>query len=166
MTKEDQTLRSNKQAKKSRKRRRKRITLLAFVLLVAAVAFLGNQYQTLREENKRLSDPEAAQQAEVDELVAEVGKLVELPSDEQPTVATVRDVSKLQSQKIFAKAQNGDKVLIYINAKQVVIYRPSEKKIVVAANDITIGQTDTNNAEGASSEGVEGGDQEANSSTE
>ena len=69
-------------------------------------------------------------QAEVDQLVSEVGKLIALPSDEKPTVATVTDVEKLKEQPFFKNAQNGDKVLIYTNAKKAILYRPNEKRIV------------------------------------
>ena len=54
---------------------------------------------------------------------------MELPQ-EVPTVATVSDVSKLKNQAFFANAKNGDKVLIYQNAKKAILYRPSSNKIV------------------------------------
>lgn len=50
--------------------------------------------------------------------------------DETPTIATVSDITKLQGQPFFAKAQNGDKVYVYSNAKKAILYRPSENKII------------------------------------
>jgi len=70
-----------------------------------------------------------AAQTEVDTLLGQVGKLIELPK-EIPTVATVSDVTKLQDQAFFANAKNGDKVLIFVQAKEAVLYRPSENKII------------------------------------
>lgn len=99
------------------------------LLLVLGLAFLGWQYAQAREENKKLSDPQVAVRRDADELKAKVGLLVELP-DEQPTIATVSDVSKLQTQPFFAKAQNGDKVLIFTNARRAVLYRPSTNKVI------------------------------------
>lgn len=69
-------------------------------------------------------------QAEVKKLVSEVGKLVDLPKGEDPTVATVTDISKLQGQAFFARAKNGDKVLIYSNAKKAILYDPQAKKVI------------------------------------
>ncbi len=67
-------------------------------------------------------------------LIGEVGKLLALPENEAPTVATVADPSKLANQPFFAKAQAGDKVLIYTDNKKAILYRPSEKKIIEVAD--------------------------------
>ncbi|MBI5357887.1 hypothetical protein HZB74_03515 [Candidatus Saccharibacteria bacterium] len=56
--------------------------------------------------------------------------MVEVPQGEEPTIATVQDVSKLQNQAFFKNAQNGDKVLIYSQAKKAILYRPSTDKII------------------------------------
>ena len=79
-------------------------------------------------------------QAEVDLLVNEVGKLITLPSDEKPTVATITDIEKLKDQPFFANAKNGDKVLIYTNAKKAILYRSEEKKII-EVGAVNINQT-------------------------
>jgi hypothetical protein len=63
-------------------------------------------------------------------IVAEVGKLIDLPTGEEPTVATITDASKLASQEFFKHAQNGDQVLIYTNAKKAYLYSTSLKKIL------------------------------------
>jgi len=66
----------------------------------------------------------------VKKLVLEVGKLIELPIGEDPTVATVTDITKLKDQPFFAKAKNGDKVLIYTNARKAILYDPQAKKVI------------------------------------
>jgi hypothetical protein len=53
-----------------------------------------------------------------------------LPSGETPTLATVTDVSKLKGQAIFSNAQNGDKVLVYVKAQKIIVFRPSADKLV------------------------------------
>jgi hypothetical protein len=77
-------------------------------------------------------------------LVAAVSKLIVLPASEQPTIATVADLSKLQGQPFFANAQVGDKVLIYSQAGKAILYRPSENKIIeLAPLDVSASATST-----------------------
>lgn len=59
-----------------------------------------------------------------------IGKIMELPTDEEPVVATVTDIEKIKGQKFFAHAQNGDRVLIYTNNKKAILYRESSGKII------------------------------------
>lgn len=108
------------------------------VLVVVALLAFGYIHQmqatnALREQNKKLSSPAATAQAEAATLKSQVAKLVELPSDEVPTIATVSDVTKLQSQAFFKNAKNGDKVLMFTKAKEAVLYRPSDNKIIQMA---------------------------------
>jgi hypothetical protein len=67
------------------------------------------------------------------DVVTKVGKLVELPPGEAPTVATVSDLAPLKSQEFFKDAQIGDKVLIFGAAKKAILYRPSTDKIIQVA---------------------------------
>lgn len=59
-----------------------------------------------------------------------VGKLMVLPSDETPTLATVLDKEQLKDQPFFADSQNGDKILIYTKAKKAIIYRLDGNKLI------------------------------------
>jgi hypothetical protein len=77
-----------------------------------------------------LKNPTAAQTAEVKAVTAEVGKIMELPTGEDPSIATVLDKTKLTDQPFFVKAQNGDKVLIYTKSGEAILYRPSTNHIV------------------------------------
>lgn len=67
---------------------------------------------------------------EEEDLVARVSSLIALPEGEYPTVATVSDKEQLQDQIFFDKTLEGDKLLIYTDARKVVLYRPSENRIV------------------------------------
>ena len=82
----------------------------------------------LLAENK----PAATTQA----LVDKVSLLTALPTDETPTVATVTDITKLQGQPFFAKAQNGDKVLIYTKNKKAILYRETTNEIINTSSTI------------------------------
>jgi len=75
-----------------------------------------------------LKGPEILKQ-EQEDFVAEVGKSISLP-EENPTVAEVTDLENLTGQVFFEKAAEGDKVLIYADAKKVILYRPAEKRVV------------------------------------
>lgn len=113
--------------------RRRIIKLLLALVVAGTLAFLVWQYLELRKENQRLADPQAAAQEETRRLVDEVGKSLQLPENEVPTVATVVDASKLKSQAFFARSENGDRVLIYTQAKKAILYRPSTRKIIEVA---------------------------------
>lgn len=63
-------------------------------------------------------------------LVAEVGKLMTLPTDEEPTVATVTDPEKLADQFFFKDARKDDRLLVYQNSRKVILYRPSEHRVI------------------------------------
>ena len=52
---------------------------------------------------------------------------------EDPTVATVVDPERLRDQPFFANAKQGDKVLIYTNAKKAILYSPESNKIIEVA---------------------------------
>ncbi len=67
------------------------------------------------------------------QLIDQVGKLIILPTDEQPTIATVTDLNKLKSQPFFAKAEVRDKVLIYSKARKAILYRPRSNQIIELA---------------------------------
>jgi hypothetical protein len=105
--------------------------------LVLILAIIPTIYFYAQNKNteKKLSDLQNKSQSPstLDEVVKQVGKLVILPSGEQPTLATVSDVAKLQSNPFFAGAANGDKLLYYNKAKKAILYRPSLNKIVEMA---------------------------------
>lgn len=92
----------------------------------------------------RLQDPQASESQVQRELTRQksqevhqaVEALMELP-DEEPTIATVHDLSQLQGQAFFSSAEEGDMVLIFVAAKKTVLYRPSSNKIInVAALEV------------------------------
>lgn len=101
------------------------------ILVLAVIA--GSGYYLYSQNQKPSIQNPASTREEVKGLVSEVGKLIDLPKGEDPTVATVTDISKLQDQPFFQKAKNGDKVLIYTNAKKAILYDPLSKKVLDVA---------------------------------
>ena len=111
------------------------------VMTVLFLAATGSAVYFYQQVNTLKANPQAQAQQEAAALVAAVGQLILLPSDETPTVATVNDPSKLQDQVFFANATAGDKVLIYTTAKKAILYNPTTNKIVeVAPINIGSGQ--------------------------
>jgi len=113
-------------------------SMLLVVLAVVVVALGVSNVYTYRKYSALQENPQKVAQETVEKLVSEVNNIYELPTDETPTVATVTDPSKLKDQPFFAKAKEGDKVLIYTNARLAIIYDPTTKKIVQVA-PVTIG---------------------------
>lgn len=117
----------------------KKITPQRVLIGVAIVLALGGlgaagyfyyQYRSLTASSREVAD-----------IYKRVSKILELP-DETPTLATVAEKEKLQEQPFFAKAENGDKVLIFPNAQKAILYRPSSKKIIEVAPFVTQPVTD------------------------
>jgi hypothetical protein len=109
------------------------------VLLVVGLGLwawtLSSDRNNLKSQVSELQkNPQVAVQKQTDELIKRVGALMQLPSDETPTIANVTDASKAKEQSaFFNNAQNGDKVLMYVKAGEAILYRPSTNKIILVA---------------------------------
>lgn len=104
------------------------IAIIALVIAIASIAFATYQYN----ETQKLKTSDGQKQVAEDEakvLKEKVAKLTLLPK-ETPTVATISDITKLKDQAFFNGAKNGDKVLIFTEARKAIIYRESENKII------------------------------------
>ncbi len=106
--------------------------LTIFVILLAVGGIITSVYY-FKQYSALKANPNLEAEKETESLVDSLGKLMELPTDETPTVATVLDIEKLKDQPFFAKAQNGDKLLAYTNTMQAILYRPSNNKIINVA---------------------------------
>jgi len=104
--------------------------IVIFIVLVLAVLSSYYFYNKYQKTQALLQNPNQASTTEAQVLVNNIGKLIELPANENPTIATVSDKTKLQDQPFFARAENGDKVLIFSGAKKAILYRPSTNKII------------------------------------
>lgn len=112
------------------------VTIIA-VVGIGTSAFLYVQYQ---KAQNILKNPTIQGQLEAKDLEKKVSRLMLLPENEQPTIATVSDFKKIKDQPFFKNAHNGDKVLIYTKAKQAILYDPKQDKILAVA-PLNIGST-------------------------
>ena len=121
----------------------KKIFIVGVILLVGVLGansyrlskqnrVLGLQLETLKQ------DPQSIAKEEIKQLTEKLSKLVVLPEGEEPVVATVTDREKLKDQPVFAKAENGDKILIYAKAQKAYIYSPT-KNVLVDVVPVNIG---------------------------
>lgn len=80
-----------------------------------------------------IKKPTLTTKSESEIIIDQVAKILDLPPDEVPTIATVTDIEKLksgQNSPFFERAVNGDKVIVYAKSQKAVLYRPSTSKVV------------------------------------
>lgn len=110
------------------------IIILAVILTMVWLYDLSSTNKNLKQQLEQTNKQQVLNnKGESQELIEKVGRLIVLPEGEQPTIATVQDLEKLKDQPFFARAQTGDKVLIYSVSKKAILYRPSVGKIIEVA---------------------------------
>ncbi|MDP3696617.1 MAG: hypothetical protein Q8R55_01135 [Candidatus Taylorbacteria bacterium] len=114
------------------------IGILAALLIFSSIANII----FYRKLSSIKDNPQQVVQEQTEKLIKRVSKLINLPSGEQPTIATVSDPELLKDQPFFAKAEKGFKVLIYANSGKSILYDPFENKVVEVAS-INIGGQST-----------------------
>jgi len=109
------------------------IGIILAILFILAISGTAVYFYLRYQETVQLLTTKTAPADESKKIIEKVGQLILLPSDEQPTIATVTDPQKLKDQPFFTNAQNGDKVIIFANAKKAILFRPSVNKIIDVA---------------------------------
>lgn len=104
-----------------------------YVLIVVAILGLYGCWHYYGKYKSLTADPNIEAQKMTKNLINTLGKLIELPSDETPSVATISDKEKLVNQPFFKNAENGDILFAYTNSMKAIIYRPSTNKIINVA---------------------------------
>jgi CRISPR/Cas system CMR-associated protein Cmr5 small subunit len=116
------------------------VKILIVIIIVGSLGAAGyfyKQYKEIKDNPNKISIDE------IKSLTTIINKFMDLPADETPTLATVTDKEKLKDQDFFKKSENGDKILIYANAKKAILYRPSTQKVIEFA-PLLIGNSDQN----------------------
>jgi len=99
---------------------------IIFVVVITAVSI--SQITAKKNEFKTVNNPEKAVEV-AKSLVEIVGKIYELPN-EIPTIATITDTKELPVDPFYIKAKNGDKILIFSSAGEIIMYRPSTNRVI------------------------------------
>lgn len=107
--------------------------IMAVLILLGSAGTAYYFYDKYQGAQYALDNPEVMAQTEVKMLTDKLGQLIALPTDEEPSVATVLEKEKLQDQPFFKAAENGDKVIIYTKAMKAILYRSSINKIIEVA---------------------------------
>lgn len=106
------------------------VTVIIALLGIVALYFILPSGDVLDPNAIINQTPEEAQK-EIDEVLSKLSKLMLLPTDEQPVLATVTDVETLVTQQAFFQgAQNGDKLLMYTKNLKAIIYSPSRNIVI------------------------------------
>lgn len=112
--------------------KKKLLIAAGFALFLLALAPSIYFYAKWRQSERTSADPTQAAKDRASQVLAKISKFMELP-DEEPTLATVSDVTKLVNQPFFAKAKNGDQVIIFQGARLAILYDPLANKIINVA---------------------------------
>ena len=110
--------------------------ILPFIIFLILLGAFGSSYYFYNQNKitqKLLKDPTAASREEIKTVTTALSKFMDLPKDEDPTVATVLDKEKVKDQPFFAKAENGDKVIVYAKSGKAILFRPSTGRIIDVA---------------------------------
>lgn len=116
------------------------VLIALIVVLIFCIGILGYLY---RRETLKSANPGQLVQENTQRLVEKVGKLLVLPGNEIPTVATIIDIEKLKhdNPEFYLNATNGDKILLY--QKKAIIYSEEKNIIVNVASIIKQPTTET-----------------------
>ncbi|MFZ1075465.1 MAG: hypothetical protein WAN50_03775 [Minisyncoccia bacterium] len=100
-----------------------------WIVLLFAAAILFGVYE-LGRYSVYQANPGLANAEQANSILENVGKLINLPN-ETPTMATIKDaISAKQGQPFLVDAEDGDVLIVYPNAAQAFLYRPSVNKLI------------------------------------
>jgi len=120
----------------------KQIFLIVLILIILTGSYSGTYY-FYRKYNQIKKGAQIPVLTETAALIQEVGEIMDLPTDEIPTIATITDKEKIKGQAFFKKAENGDKLLAYAKNQQAILYRPGTHKIIKIAPIYSENTTET-----------------------
>ena len=122
--------------------RKKLLTLLLVVALIAVIVMLDMRRRQAEEQLTKLSvrtDQVNSEQNKetAKRIVQRVGKLIVLPKDIEPTVATIVNIEALRSRNAFYNtAENGDYLLV--TPTRAILYN-DKRNIILDVAPVQVG---------------------------
>jgi type II secretory pathway pseudopilin PulG len=104
--------------------------ILTIVIILITLGGYGLSYYLYSQNQSLKKNPDQVAQEQTTMIIAQVAKIMQLPTDESPSVVTVNDKSKVAGQPFFKNVENGDALLVYSKNLQAILYRPSTNMII------------------------------------
>ena len=117
----------------TRKRRPRFWRFASALLIIFLLCAAGVAIYFYMQHVSSASIPAPVTKEDAAAVVEKVGKLIDLPVGETPTLVRVADPSKVADQPFFAHAQAGDQMLLYTLAGKAFLYRPSTNMLIEVA---------------------------------
>ena len=116
----------------------KKLLFYIFILTISLLAISGSIgtlyfYFRFSDAQKQLKQISVETEEDVRNLVGRIGRLMQLPSHELPTVMTVTDSDRLKNVNFFTNALVGHKLLIYEKAHKAILFDPLQNVIIEVA---------------------------------
>lgn len=115
-------------------------TLLIVVVSSAVISSLGISIYGYITTSRPKAKPEVKAEKQENsvakqqkEMLQTAAKQIELPTNEQPIIATITSKELLSNQDFFRDAHDGDKILMFPVNKKAYLYRPATKQVLVEA---------------------------------
>ena len=107
------------------------------VLLLIALGAFGWSYYRYSQTSRQLEaliDPNVKTEldkAQTQALLEKIGRLIVIPKDEEPVVATISDIEALANEQNFYRdAENGQKLVIFYGVQKAIIYDEATNKLI------------------------------------
>lgn len=109
------------------------LIFIGMIVIITGVAGTFYYLSYIKDEKQELSTP--LTQEEIEALVVEVSKIMILPDSKNPIVITVANPKPLkkQNQSFFEHAKAGDKILIFLETNQAILYSQKKHQILSIA---------------------------------
>jgi len=108
--------------------------ILFLVIIITTLLLIFLKKEPNRKEvnidDKKVTVQSNSLNQEEKNLIEKASKLVSMPTDETPTIATVVDKTKNEDDQFLKSAENGDKIIIFPKNKKKFLYRESTNQII------------------------------------